>query len=473
VVYEHTAQLARTQIHRKVGTVLERERAAGAPVAAAELAMHFERGHEPMTALRYYVEAAEAALLHLSPAECMSLTDHGLTLLDLAQEGMERDALEIALATLYGVSAAHLLGVSSSEAKAAFERAHALLREVPQHRMRALVLHGFGFVLCQRAEYAEALAMVERSGALSSATKDPVLLLAACTVQGEVQMLRGRPRIARDWIERGLAAIDSVDTEPEQSFVADPKATLLALLAIPLLHLGLVATARTRLREAHARARQVRQPMAQLVAIWLDALFELRLGNVERVAALADEMQALVDEFALAQGRTACRWFRAWADARLGDPRDACRRIREACEENTRLGMLAGRSETLGYAAEALMLAADWDAAQHQLQEALEIASTQDERVYLPQLFLIEAAIARGRGQPDVALDAVRRAVTEARAQEAPWLELTALVVLCEGERATGEDRRALAALVDRLPEAIGTSAFMRAQAALAKIKPS
>ena len=47
----------------------------GGTVAATELAMHFDRGRSPLAALRYYAEAAQAALLHVSPAECMSLTD--------------------------------------------------------------------------------------------------------------------------------------------------------------------------------------------------------------------------------------------------------------------------------------------------------------------------------------------------------------------------------------------------------------
>ena len=207
--------------------------------------------------------------------------------------------------------------------------------------------------------------------------------------------------------------------------------------------------------------------MARLVAIWCDALFEVRLGNTERVAALADEMQALVEEFALAQGRAACRWFRGWADARLGKPLEGYRRIREAYEENTRLGMLAGGSEILGYAAEALLLAGDWDAAEQQLQEALQLADKHGERVYLPQLFLIEAAIARARGESAGARASVRRAVAEARAQEAPWLELLALVELCEGKGAKAEDRNALAALIDQLPEAIDTPAFTKARALL------
>ena len=473
VLYQRTARLARVQLHCKVAAALERERAAGGPVAAAELAMHFERGREPITASRYYAEAAEAALQHLSPAECMTLTERGLTLLGQASEGTERKALEITLATLQGVSAAHLLGVSFIETKSAFQRAHSLLGDVPQHPLRGLLLHGFGFALCLRAEYAEALAVAEHAEALSSATDDPVLLLAACTVQGDVQMLRGRPRIAREWIERGLAAKESLDAPSEQSFVADPRVTLLGLLAIQLLHLGWVETARTRLREAHARARQLAQPMARMVAIWFDAMFEVRLGNAERVASLADEMQALVEEFALAQGRVACRWFRGWADARMGEPREGYRRIREAYEENTQLGMLAGASETLGYAAEALALAGDWDAAQHQLEEALQIANAHGECVYLPQLFLIEAAIARARGQSAVVDASVRRAVAEARAQEAPWLELLARVELCERDGATAEDRRALAALVDELPEAIDTTAFTSARALLDKAKPA
>jgi tetratricopeptide (TPR) repeat protein len=470
VLYEHTGPLSRSQLHRKVGAALERDRAAGVAVSAAELAMHFERGREPITALRYYAEAAKSALLHLSPAECMALTERGLTLLDHAPEGTERNALEIILAKLRGVAAAQLLGIASDEAKSAFQRAYSRLGEVPQHPMRGLLLHGLGFVLCMRAEYAEALALAERAEALSAATNDPVLLLAACTVQGEVQMLQGRPRTARVWTERGLAAISSLDVPPE-SLLADPQVTLLGLLAIQLLHLGLVETARTRLREAHDRARRLAQPMARMVAIWFDALFEVRLGNTERVAALGDEMHALVDEFALAQGRTACRWFRGWADARMGEPRDGHRRIREAYEENTRLGMLAGASEDLGYAAEALVLAGDWDAAQHELEEALQIVNRHGERVYLPQLFLIEAAIARGRSESAVAHASVRRAIAEARAQEAPWLELMALLELCEYDGATAEDRQALAALVDQLPEAINTTAVKRARALLVKAK--
>ncbi len=134
--------------------------------------------------------------------------------------------------------------------------------------------------------------------------------------------------------------------------------------------------------------------------------------------------------------------------------------------------MRAGSSEVLGYAAEALLLAGDIDAAQAQLREALQIADELGERMYLPQLLLLEAAIARTQGRSDAGASSARLAIEEARCQEAPWLELLALVYLCEHHDATAEERIALAALVSRLPEAMDTQAVRRARAVV-PIAPS
>ena len=384
-----------------------------------------------------------------------------MRLLDLASKGTERDSLEIDLTTLRGLAAFHLLGVGA-EAKDAFQRAYSLLDEIPQHPRRGMLLHNFGFVLCLRAEYAEALALADRAQVLASATNEPILQLAASTVQAEVLLLQGQPHAARTVIESALPAIESIDVGPAHSFA---QVTLLALLGIHLLHLGLVQQARARMQQAYARAALLGQPMGKMVAIWCDALMEIRLGNSDRVSRLANDLRALVEESDLGHGRAAWRWFSGWADARNGEPREGFRRIREAYEDNTRRGMLAGGSETLGYAAEALLLAGEWDAARRQVEEALQIADNRGERVYLPQLFMIEAAIARARGEAAAADAAARRAVAEARAQEAPWLELLALVELCEHKGARAKDRQALAALVERLPEAVDTDAVARARA--------
>jgi tetratricopeptide (TPR) repeat protein len=350
-----------------------------------------------------------------------------------------------------------------TETKNAFQGAFEALREVPAHPMRGLLLQNYGFVLCLRADYEEAFKLAEETAALPGAPTDTLLQLALCTIQGEVHLLQGRPNAARAVIETALPVIEHVDVGPDQSFA---QVVVLGLLALELLQLGLAEQSAARIREAYEHAERLGLPMGTLVAAWSDALREVRLGDVERVGALADDMLALVEVHGLAHGRAAGRWFRGWADARRGHPMQGFQQIRAAWEDNRRLGMFAGSSETLGYAAEALVLAGQWDAAQQQLDEAFKVAELHRERVYRPQLMLIEAAIARGRGQSAAAAAAVRRSIAEARAQEARWLELLGRIDLCESGAAGAKERAALAALLESLPECRHTHLFQRGRAA-------
>jgi hypothetical protein len=339
--------------------------------------------------------------------------------------------------------------------------------------MRARLLHGFGYVSSLRGEYVGALVVAKRAEALAAVSDDPGLMLVACFLHGEAHHLQGRTQAARSWMERGLAIAETLDLAANDVFAADPQVTLLGMLAIDLVRCGLVQQGRGLAQRAHARAAELGQPMTRLVAAWQEGLLEVRLGSADRLAALADQMQALVDEFSLAHGQAACQWFRGWAQARMGRPHEGYRLIREAYEHNTRLGMRAGASEVLGYAAEALLLADDVEAAQAQLQEALQIAEELGEGVYLPQLQLLQAAIARAQGRPEAGALSVRQAVEEARAQEAPWLELLALAQLCAHHDASAAERQALAELLDRLPEAADSEPAERARSLLQPAKPA
>lgn len=466
VLYDRTPAATRTQLHRDVGAALEGERGDGLAVAASELAMHFDRGRQPLTALRHYAEAAEAALRHFSPVTCMGFTERAFALLGQAPQGLERDTLEITLAMLHGVAAFHAAGVGD-EAKEAFDRAYALLPRVPGHRMQGRLLHGFGYLLGLRGEYERALEIAARAQALAAESGDPMLSLAACFVHSQTHHLRGQSRAAREWIERGLAIAAPLGLAASDVFAADPQVTLLGMLAIECVRSGEIEQGRALLGRSQGRALELRQPMTRLVALWHEALYEVRLGNAARVAALAEDMEGLVDEFSLGQGRTGCRWFRGWAESHLGAPREGHVAIRGAYEENTRLGMRVGASEVLGYAAQALLLAGDLEAADRQLREALEVAGALTERVYLPHLLLTRAAIERGRGQLDEGAEAARQAVDEARAQDAPWLELMALVEVCEHAAPTPQEWRSLQSLVDRLPEASQTPPVLRARTLL------
>ena len=231
------------------------------------------------------------------------------------------------------------------------------------------------------------------------------------------------------------------EKEKHAMAVADPAVMTLGLLALDLLHLGRVEDARTRMSEAHARARELRAPAPRLAALWLEALFELRLGNAPRVAAIGDELEALDQEFCLVHARAASLWFRGWAQVHSGAPRAGHELIREGYALAVKIGMRARASETLGYGVEALVLAGDWTAARQAVDEAMSCADAIGERGYLPQLFLLDARIADALGEDTRANESTSQALAEARAQETPWLETLALSAIAEREAASAGNR--------------------------------
>jgi DNA-binding winged helix-turn-helix (wHTH) protein/tetratricopeptide (TPR) repeat protein len=465
VIYERIGALARAELHRKVAGALERERAEGGEVSSAELAFHFQLGRELMSALRYYAEAAESALQRFSPSETMTLTEHAMALLPAAEASDARVAVEVTLATLRGTAAVQVLGTGAIEAKRAYECATFLLDRAPQHPLRALCLHGLGLVLCLRGELDEAHALAQRTEALATQTRDHATLVCACLVHGMVEQLRGRPRSAREWLERGAAAVERLDeTAPGAVFTADPCVLVLGLLAIELLQLGFADQGRARLQQAHARARALAQPGPQVAVLWMDALFHVLMGDPERVAEASARLLEVVEKYAFPQGRAAALWFRGWAEVQLGDPRAGHRLIREGYDRALHLGIRGWGSETLGYSAEALVRASDWPAAQRELDEAMQCAAATGEGKYRTQLLLLEGRIADALGERQRSRESMNQAVAEARAREAVWLLLLALSALCDRADATADDLASLRLVLDQLTEGLDTAPVARAR---------
>lgn len=472
VLYNQIGPVARTEFHRRVAAALERERVNGASVTATELALHLELAHQYILAVRYYAEAAESALLQFSPAQTMDLAERALALLRLDGESDERATLEMSLVTLQGAAAIQVHGISSIQVKQAFERAQSLLDDLPDHPLRGLLLHPLGLSLYLRGEHDEAEAFARRSESLAAATGDRTALLSALVTHGLVQHVRGRPRSARDWLEQALDVCRDLDASTSRAiFVADPGVIILGLLALDSVHLGLVGQGRQHLAAACERARDLRAPAPQLAALWLAGMFEVRLGNAARVAEISEELGVLADEQALAGARAAHLWFRGWARAQLGDPRAGYRLIREGYELSVRLGMRAWASETLGYAAEALASAGDWAGARQQLDEAMQCADAIGEREYLPQLLVLDARIAYALGECGRAGESIRQAIAEARAQEAPWLEMIALAAACERIDATTADREALRLVLEKIAGGRDTPPVASALALLAGMR--
>jgi len=99
----------------------------------------------------------------------------------------------------------------------------------------------------------------------------------------------------------------------------------------------------------------------------------------------------------------------------------------------------------------------------------MQCAEATGDRSCRPRLLMLEARIADALGERRGARDALLAAVAEARTQEAPWLELLALVAICERGDATVEELAALREVVEGLTEGLDMPAVARARALLCR----
>lgn len=472
VFYQRVGAQAQAQMHRRIARSMAHGRAAGLVVAAAELATHFERSHDTAAALRHYVEAAENALQHFAPTEAMSLTAHALTLLPQCADEAERDALEMALLGPRGVAATQLMGVTSPEAVAVFERIQVLCERVPSQSSRALEM-GLGWVLYARGDYAGARAQAAHIEALAVQRSDRLLHAAACNLLGGTLCMQGEVAAGRQQLEEGLEVFaEFADRMSYVPFVVDLGVAMHARLALALVYLGRVDQARAQVQAAAARADALGQPFAQMLAMAFRSNMEMHLGEPARVLALADAMLKAAEDHAYFEGGVPGRWMRGWALAQTGQPEAGLALIQEAYTMQSAKGRFGGgASGILGHAAAALVQAGRRDEAQAQLDAAFALAQRIGERVCLPDLLLVAAQIALARGEAEAALASMRAAAQEAQAQGVLWLELQARAALCEQHGAAQADRDALARAFASLHEGLDTKLAARIRALLSERK--
>jgi DNA-binding winged helix-turn-helix (wHTH) protein/tetratricopeptide (TPR) repeat protein len=437
VLYHRLALSQRVQHHRRAARAIVGQRAVGEAPQPAELASHYERGHEFLAAMRAYSEAAGLALAHFAPKDTAFLSEHGLSLSKRCSESQERIELELALASHRGVASSQLHGVASNEAREAFAQVQALCARLPQTPSRAVTLNGLGWIYYVRGEFDEALALVDQLEDIAVRHPDVALSVLVCNLRGVALIGQGKLVDGCEWLERG---IDQCRALPEGAaraeFIIDPEVSMRLNVAFPLVNRGLADRARTHVALGTERARRLGEPMSVMLSHWAGGMVAARLHEYEEVALQAASMAKLVETTMLPQARGPSLWLRGLAEAHLGgDPRAAHRRILEGYECHARLGMYGGCTEVLGYATQALILAGDWLGARTQVDDALALAARIGERVALPELLLLKARIDLNQGDLDAARASLAQALRESQTQGALAYEQQVLSALAELKR--------------------------------------
>lgn len=454
VFYQRLSVPQRAQLHRSAARVLEEAKAAGEVVMAAELASHYERGHQVMSAVHAYTAAARHAFIHFAPREAFDLTTKGLQLLERLPAGMERDEAEILLVHARGLAVAQLTGVGSAESFECFVRTRQLCDALPETPDRALLLNGMGFSSYMKGDFAGALALADRVEAIGERHDDQALRMFACLLRGISFGVQGKHVESGETLERGLAIWkEHRDRIPFSAFVVDPGVAFRLYLTVPFMHRGFADQARAQVADAHARAAQTGQPSSQMLALWLEGTFEVRYQRVEYVANIVRKLREVVDKHMLPQGEGPAHWLHGWVLAHSGSPREGYRSIRKGFELHARQGMYANKTEVLGWAAEALVLDGDLAGAEAQFAEAMALGERLGERIEYTNMLLLGARIAGAQGDSSRQLHYLHAALTDARTRVLPYHELKALLALLDGGFATDADRARIKEVFGSLTE--------------------
>ena len=187
--------------------------------------MHFERGREPLNALRCYAEAAEAALAQLAPARAWPRRARA----DPPRSGAAGDGARCA-----GVALATLRGARPSRcwASARRRRARSSVRMCCWTTSRSIRCRTCCMVSVSCS--ASAPSMPRRLPWRNERKRWPPRRRSGPQAgrvhgKGQCTMLQGRPRAAR-WLERALPP-GRRSIAPEQGYAADPQVTLQGMLA--------------------------------------------------------------------------------------------------------------------------------------------------------------------------------------------------------------------------------------------------
>ena len=431
VLYRRLDASGRIALHRRAAAALEAQGGGGA--SAASLALHHERGLQPMAAMHAYAAASDRALGRFAPREALLLADRGLGLLGQSPDSESRRAVEFTLVHLRGASLAYSVGVSSPEGRAAFQRADELGAQLPPTPERSWALAGQCWMLIASGEFAQALATARRLQAAADAAQDDLLRAAAIVSRALPLVQGGQLADAAAALDEAMALTQALGhPRPPTPVMLDPTALAFAMGAVVCAQRGEIVRSQSCMATAIARADALGLPAVRGMTGRLTGMVDARLDRLPELLASSARLYAHVLEHGLRQGVGPGLSLHGWSRARLGEPVEGLRQLEQAYAAHVATGARFESTSMLRMAADAALLAGDAITATRHVDEGFAVAEQIGERIHVPDLWLTRAAIAAAAGDLGGARAAANESARQAAAMGALTAELQARLFACE-----------------------------------------
>src|SRR5262245_53665791 len=208
VLYRGLTPGLRARLHQQIGERQERAYGEQAREVAAELAMHFERGHDYPRAVRHLRQAVQNAAQRHAPQEVIALGTKGLELLATLPETPARAQQELDLQIALGPALRATKGFASPEVEQTYARARALCAQVGETPQLFPTLRGLGAFYRTRGALPTARELGEQLDRLAQRAAVPTRRLEAHDVLGSTLFFLGEYSAARRHLEQGIVLAD-------------------------------------------------------------------------------------------------------------------------------------------------------------------------------------------------------------------------------------------------------------------------
>ena len=466
VAYNSVLMERRRVLHDRAGAAIETLYADHLDDRLAELAHHFARSANVDKAVRYLTLAGKQSLERYAYTESEAQLSKGVDLLRTLPDSPERDPRELELVAPMVQAMWRTKGVDARETRDLADRAATLAEKTGNLAQLVVQLHLIRITVLRSGDYAGAAALADQILDLAEREGSPASLAAAHHGKFQAHYFRGDlpGAEARFALWQNFREAATFEGNSASGVV------VLATAGACAWHLGHIETARERIAEAIALARDTKDPFVLFVGRNWEALFYRLLNEPERAEAVATQNSAFAEE----HGMTAFRNYltiSGWARAKLGSTGEGVSLIRQGLAYLTESNIRSLATDAFICLAEAQALGGMTDDALITIEEALQV--NPQEVLAKPEILRIRGELRQKIGQTEPAGADFRDAIALAQKMRAKMLELratTSLARLLSGHGNRDEARAMLAEIYNWFTEGFDTADLKDAKALLAEL---
>ena len=473
VAYRRLGAAHRVRLHRHLATRLETAYGLRVSERAAELAWHYEQGHDAPRAIPYLEQAAATAVSRHAHQEAIDYLQRALALLQTLPDTPERRQQVLHVYVALGGPLMATRGQAAPEVEQTYSAAYALCQQVADTAELLPVLAGLRLFYVMQAAHQTAQALGQRLLTLAKRHHDHAFRLEAQVALGGGRFFLGQFDAALGHLQQGMACED-VPAPPTARVVHHPRISCHVFASWVLWCLGYPDQARVHGQEALTQAQRLSHPYVLMWCQSLVANLHVLRGEAEAARQLAEASLALATTLEVPFWGARSLFMRGLALTRQGYTTEGLEQMQEGWAVIQTTGVRLNRGYFLARLAEALLHAGKPDAGLTVLAEALAFIHTSGECWWEAECHRLWGECIRAQHEPTPEAGEVvarfQHALVLARHQHAKSFELRAALSLSrlwqlQGKRA--EAHQLLAPIYGWFTEGFETADLQEAKALL------